>query len=230
MQQQGSLAPSGGKIALKYGLIFGLIQAIIATIILLLNALVLSSNTGAALGLGVLVFLTSLAAYFVAGVMASKQTARVGTGTLSGLWTGVFYGVIECIISIALFFSITLPRLTSHYNTVGYPSGLSSSTLRAALTVGGVGGPIFGLFLAIGIGAGIGALGGLLGRSQARKNAPAPLYQEQPYPGQPYPGQPYQSQPSYPGQPYNPYAQPDPNQQSGAPGQGSNPYNPNQPR
>jgi hypothetical protein len=204
MQQQAPIVagPSSGKIALRYGLIFGLIQAAIVAIVLLLNAFVFLGNTGVSLILGVLSFLTGLAAYFVAGTLAAKQTGKVSTGTISGLWAGVFYGVIGCIISIAIFLGITLPKLLNQYNTAGYPSGVSPATFRIGVIAGGVGVYIFGLFFAIGVGAGIGALGGLLGRSQARKAAPAQPYQEQPYPGQPYPGQPYPTPPAYPGQPY----------------------------
>ena len=238
MQQQNPIAASSSprKVAFRYGLIFGLIQAAIALIVALLNIFVLSSNTGVVLVLNGLVFLTGLAAYFIAGMMASRQTGKVSTGTISGLWAGVFYGVLGFIITTILFLSITYPKLIDHYNSVGYPSNVSQSAFKAGIVAGGVGLYFLGLIFAIGVGAGIGALGGLLGRSQARKNAPLQPYQEQPYPGQPYPPpQPYQGQ-SYPGQPY-PYTQPAPQQQSQPSEQAPtpsptdwNPYNPDQPR
>src|SRR5450631_1585088 len=212
MQQQNPPpVVSTGKIAFRYGLIFGLIQTAIALTTALVTSLTdpLGLNAGLTFGLGSLIFLTSLAAYFIAGTFAAKQTGRVGTGTISGLWTGVVYGVLGCIITIVLFLTIRYPKLVDHYNTVGYPTSITPATTRAASMAGGIGFPIFGLFVAIGIGAGIGALGGLLGRSQARKNAPPQPYLAQPYPSQPYPGQPYPAQP-YPGQPYPP--QPYPNQ------------------
>jgi hypothetical protein len=224
VQQQDSITPQGGKIALRYGLIFGLMQTIIASIMLLIMAFTdpLGESLALLLGVGALVFIIGLVAYFVAGTLAAKQTGKVSTGTISGLWTGTFYGVLACIVNITLFLSISLPKRLVYYDTTGASTTLNttSSTFKAGLEIGGIGFAIFGLFFAIGVGAGIGALGGLLGRSQARKNAPQPYpaqpYPAQPYPqsysGQPYPQQPYPAPPSYPPQPYpgisNPYAQP----------------------
>jgi hypothetical protein len=248
MQQQNPPpVVSTGKIAFRYGLIFGIIQTVIALITALVTSLTdpLKLNAGLSLGLGSLIFLTSLVAYFIAGTFASRQTGKVSTGTISGLWTGVFYGVLGCIITVVLFLTIQYPKLVNQYNTVGYPANATASEFQLGLVIAGVGLPILGLFLAIGIGAGIGALGGLLGRSQARKNAPPQPYPAQPYPAHPYQGQPYPPQsypaqpnqgPSYPGQPY-PYTQPHPGQQakpSEQPEQPAptdwNPYNSDQPR
>ncbi len=226
MQQQNPPpVVSSRKVAFRYGLIFGLIQAAIAIVVSLLSKFVLSSNTGAMLVLNVIVFLTGLAAYFIAGMLASRQTGKVSTGTISGLWTGVFSGILGCIVNIVLFLSITYPTLIDHYNKVGYPSNVSQSAFQVGAIAGGVGIYILGFIFAIGVGAGIGALGGLLGRSQARKNAPPQPYPAQPYPGQPYPPQPYPAQP-YPGQPYPP--QPYPNQPSQGQSYPGQPY-PNQP-
>jgi hypothetical protein len=141
------------------------------------------------------VFLLGIAAYFIAGILASRQTAKVGTGCIAGLWTGVFYGIISFGVSITIFFSINLPKLMDTYAS---NSTVSSSTLnnyRLGATIGGVAVEIFGLLFAIGLGAGLGALGGLIGKHTS-KIAPAPAY---PYPAQPYPAQPYPTQP-YPAQ------------------------------
>ena len=136
MQQQNSIVANAGKIALRYGLIFGLIQAVIALIAALTQALTdpIGTNAGLSLGLGALIFLTSLAAYFIAGILASKQTGKVSTGTISGLWTGVFYGVLGCIITIAVFLSIRYPKIIDHYNTVGYPTTITPDATRTANT------------------------------------------------------------------------------------------------
>jgi hypothetical protein len=233
MQTEQKL-PLGGNIALRYGLIFGLSLAAIEAIILVINALVSNTNAdsirsggnaGAAIGLALIFsgigFLLGLAAYFVSGIMAAGKTGRVATGTLAGLWTGLFYGIIGFIVNLAVFFTITLPKVealsSSLYNGDAYKTGLVFGT---------VGGSVFGVDLAVGYGAGLGALGGLIGKNNA-KVAPAqpayphyPPYQAQPYsdpysaqgqplqvppyPGQPYPGQKPQQ---YPQQPYaNPYS------------------------
>jgi hypothetical protein len=250
MQQQNPPpVVSSRKVAFRYGLIFGLIQAAIAIVVSLLSKFVLSSNTGVTLVLNGIVFLIGLTAYFIAGMLASRQTGKVSTGTISGLWTGVFSGILGCIVNVVLFLSITYPTLIDHYNKVGYPSNVSQSAFKVGAIAGGVGIYILGFIFAIGVGAGIGALGGLLGRSQARKNAPPQPYPGQPYPGQPYPGQPYPGQPyppqpypnqasqgqSYPGQPY-PYTQPHPGQQASPSNQSTtpsptewNPYSSDQP-
>jgi len=205
--------PDSRKIAFQQGLIMGLILAAVALVILLINTFVntIAANAGTALLLGVLVFFLGLVAYFVAGILASKKTGKVSTGTLAGLWTGGIYGVISFIVSLGLFFSVNLPRLMSNINNL--PSSTSPDTFRTLAIVGGVGGAIFGIAFAIGLGAGLGALGGLIGKSTS-KVSPPPAYPNQPYPAQPYPpasaypNQPYPSNP-YPNQPYpnQPYEQ-----------------------
>ena len=243
MQQQNPPpVASPGKIAFRYGLILGLIQTVLALITALVTALTdpLGTSAGLSFGLGVLIFITSLVAYFIAGTLAAKQTGKVSTGTIGGLWTGVVYGILGCIITSTTFLAIRYPKLVDHYNTVGYPASATASAFKIGLVAAGVGLPVFGLFVAIGVGAGIGALGGLLGRSQFRKNTPQQPYPNQPYQGQPYPPQPYPNQPyqgqSYPGQPY-PYTQSHPGQQANPSEQPAtppptdwNPYNSDQPR
>src|SRR5690349_20584368 len=98
--------PPSGKTAFRYGLIFGLILAAVEAVIQFINALSASTSMGAttssgagaqlgvALILGGIGFVLGLAAYFVAGIMAANKTGKVSTGTLAGLWTGAFYGVI----------------------------------------------------------------------------------------------------------------------------------------
>jgi len=225
--------PNSGKVAFQHGLIFGLIQAAIASAILLTNTFVGNSSTrlGLALVLTGVGFLLGLVAYFVAGILAAKQTGKVSTGTLAGLWTGVIYGVITFVVSMILFFTVNLPKLTGLQQSSSATS-TNFETFRTAAIFGGVGFAIFGILFACGLGAGLGALGGLIGKNSSRVTLPStyPPFPGQPYPGQPYPpqgypGQPYPPQP-YPGQPGQPYPpqpggeqrpnpdQSDPNQQS----------------
>ncbi|MGH2510471.1 MAG: hypothetical protein ACRDHZ_24105 [Ktedonobacteraceae bacterium] len=194
--------PKAGKIALRYGLIFGLIQAIVASSILLANTFV--NTTPDQIGISLLLvgvsFLVGLAAYFVAGIFAAKQTSKVSTGTFAGMWTGAVYGIIDFIVALALFFQVNLPKLL---NTIGTSPAASASpdAFKTGTIIGGVGGAIFGILFAIGLGAGLGALGGLIGKSTS-KVQPIPATLAHPaYPGQPIPFTLY-PQPTYAEQPY----------------------------
>ncbi|MFL5627909.1 MAG: hypothetical protein ACJ788_20200, partial [Ktedonobacteraceae bacterium] len=84
--QQGYTPQNAGKIAFQWGLIFGLILGLINAGILLINTFVNSSSGGVGLALlfSAVGFLLGLAAYFVAGILASNKTGKVSTGTFAG--------------------------------------------------------------------------------------------------------------------------------------------------
>jgi hypothetical protein len=222
--QQVNTPPASGKIALQYGLLFGLIVTLIKVGVLATNTFVNTSSS--AVGLSLILagvdFLIGLAAFFVAGILAAKQTAKVSTGTFAGLWAGGIYGVVGFIVSMVLFFTVNLPRLQNASSIY-----TSSSAYQTGLVIGGVGFAIFGILLAIGFGAGLGALGGLWGKSMSLRAAepPVPAYPAPGYSPQSYP-EPYPPQPSYPAQqysdPYNPY------QNNPYQGNPSQPYPPTQ--
>jgi hypothetical protein len=232
MQPMGT-PPKAGSIAFQRGLIFGIIQAVVAACISLINNLVLTAgNAGLGFGLAALNFIVSLALFFVAGMLAAKQTGKVSTGTLAGMWTGIVYGVINLVLSLVIFFAISLPKALTILNSSGTLSSGNADTVRTAAMVGGIVALVFGSLFAVGFGAGMGALGGLLGKSQS--NVPTtpvaqsyPVY-NQPYPGQPVPPTPYTPAPGQPtnpyGQPTNPYAQPTNPYQQNPDQPGSNPY------
>src|SRR5258708_21387746 len=96
--------PNTRNITFQQGLIFGLILGLVSAVILLLNTFVISPSGNGVLELllSFLVFLLGLAAYFEAGILASKKTGKVSTGTFAGLWTGTFSGIIGFIVSMAL--------------------------------------------------------------------------------------------------------------------------------
>ena len=205
--------PKAGKIAFQQGLIFGLIQAVIASLVLLVNDIVITSasQVGISLLLSALSFLTGLAAYFVAGIFAAKQTGKVSTGTFAGMWTGAIYGVIGFIVSATLFVQVVAPRtLDALSSTQADPSAF-----KTGFMIGGIGFEFFGILLAIGFGAGLGALGGLIGRniSPLKPAAVVPVYAA--YPGAvppvyptPTPPQPAGTEQVYTDQPIvNPYAE-----------------------
>ncbi len=202
--QPDSTPPNSGRVAFRYGLIIGLILAVVEVILLVITSLSFAASTPSSSSvsgissssifsiiLGILGFLLGLAAYFVAGILASRQTGKVSTGVFSGMWTGGFYGLIGCIAYIILFFTVTLgPTLTRYAQTnpANQVNSFHSILIGSALV-----GSLIGIALAIGWGAGLGALGGLIGRNSWRARHPQPLY-----PGQPYPGQPYVPMPQYP--------------------------------
>src|SRR5258708_34815478 len=92
-------AANARNISFQQGLIFGLILGLVSAVILLLNTFVISpgGNGVLALLLSFLVFLLGLAAYFVAGILASKKTGKVRTGTFAALWTRAIHGIIGFI-------------------------------------------------------------------------------------------------------------------------------------
>ena len=191
-------SPNSGKVAFQQGLIFGLILAVIETLILLINTFVNSPSNQIGLDL-ILIgagFLLGLAAYLVAGILATRKTGRVSTGTLAGLWTGTTYGAIVLVVSMVLFFSINLPRLLA-IEAISHPE-VDQNAYRIGAIAGGVGYAIFGILFAIGLGAGLGALGGLIGRGSFKASQPAYPIPEQPAPYQPYP------YPLYPAEQYPP--------------------------
>ena len=211
MQPVYATPPNSAKIAWFTGLLIGLILAVFEASILLINTLLnkTPASLGFALLLTVIGFIVGLAAYFVAGILGSRKTARVSTGTIAGLWTGAIYGTICLILSLVLFFTVTMQRALDLGNSAYSGSSSQLAGFRAGIMIGGIGGPILGLLFAIGLGAGLGALGGLVGKSMS-KVPPTPDPNAWGNGGQWYPpapagnpGQPYPQQQS----PYQPYPQ-----------------------
>lgn len=141
-----------GNPAFRQGLLFGILLGIFSIVfnvilslarlsILFIGAIMLV-NTASGLLISMVGFLVAILAYLVAGMRATQQTGRVGTGALAGLWTGFISAVITW--GYALVFYATAP-------TIAAPP-LSVMILNAVLSIA----------LIVLFGAGIGALGGLL--------------------------------------------------------------------
>jgi hypothetical protein len=168
---------SSGKIALREGAIVGGVVGVVY-----LAVTVIPAEAVAGL-LFVLLVLLWLAAYFVAGMRASKRTALVSTGTLAGLWTALIAGLIALIVSLVLD-SLNLDALRESFQQTlrqQMPDTYNGFqfTNQAAIALSALGN-ICLLLLGIAVGAGLGALGGLLGKSQSpwrlvgpRQNFPA---------------------------------------------------------
>lgn len=141
--------------ALRQGLIFGIVLGVI---LVGLNFIIS--------GLIFIVGLTILAA-LIAGMRASRETGRLTTGTLAGLWTGLFGTVILSLFALGfLLFNIDAVRKSAqitadqqHSHIIYTNSLIITDYLQLYL-----------ILLALGVLFGVigGALGGNFGRRRAQ--------------------------------------------------------------
>jgi hypothetical protein len=211
MQAVGSqpTAPKSGKIAFQQGLFFGLVLAGINDALFILNSVfnqtptVTGANSGAvgtafviSFAVGCLIFLLDLGAFLGAGILASRQTARLSTGVFAGMWAAGIYGFIDFIVKVVIQFTVTIPATTQSLQ------GSRSTGAQSAADVLGLLG-LVGAFLlvlaAVGLGAGLGVLGGLIGRNISKVKLPERMLVA--YPGVPYGMYPMYSMPGAPVQP-----------------------------
>jgi hypothetical protein len=185
--------------------------------------------TGGSFLLGCVIFLVVLTLTFVAGMLTSRKTGGVGSGSLAGLVAGASGALLGGVVNVIVVLTLVSPGIPT-------PAGsdLTQSQIQALLIGGEIFGLVISLFLYGGFGAGLGALGGLVGRNSYEKaNPPQPYpgsfypgvypgapmqpgayYPSAPYPGPQYPGAPYSGAPypgpQYPTSPAPPYAPPPP--------------------
>lgn len=205
-----------GRPALRWGLIFGGIAALLAiissatsllgpTTVTPSNVYTSGGTVAAYTGLRCLFFLVMLALFFLAGMFTARQTGTVGSGTLSGVIAGLFGGVVAGIASAILLFTRESNLLPDTTSTV--PNG------QAIVVIGAIFGIILSIALYAGLGAGVAALGALAGRGNAAARngyppmTPPGMYPRYPPAGFPPPGYP-QQQGMYPPQPGYPPQQP----------------------
>ncbi|GHO85961.1 hypothetical protein [Dictyobacter formicarum] len=167
-------SPSTGKIALKYGLIFGAIlvaRLIIGYVFtLLFNQAIpqiratyhLPVSTIAIYSFLLTAFFTFLdwIIYFLAGLFAARQTRKISPAVFACLWANLCYSVVSCLltgISLVYTMSIFAGR---------------SALIASYLTSAGINFAVVLILLHIGLGTGIGALGGLLGKNIAPRQTP----------------------------------------------------------
>ena len=194
--------PNAGKAAFLNGLYFGLGAVVLNFVVLFVPDLIGLHIPGLVLiGLS---WLIGLMAFFLAGMFAAKKTGRVGTGTLAGLWAGIFNGVLTNALYGLLFlvflsldngslYQELISTLTSSSASATLLSPTQVATILRSVMIMAL---TFFVLFDIGLGAGLGPLGGLLGRSMAKiphepsQPMPYPSYGHSPYPGQPpYPPQ-----------------------------------------
>lgn len=201
-----------GRPALRYGLIFGAIIAVLVIINSFLPAQVSASGAPdiARGGLGCLFFLVYLALFFVAGMLAARRTGKAGTGSLAGLLAGaigiilfVVLGVIAILNTPDSVWQKALDQARAQNPSVN----LTLQQMKTTAEVFAIVAFVLIYLAAIGVGAGLGALGGLVGRGQApRPQYPEAMYQGMPQPGYSQPGA-YPPPPGYP-MPQGTYPQP----------------------
>lgn len=217
MQQLPQTLPGSGKVALKYGLIFGgaicLIDILYSIVLDTTHPGFLDSLAQALSSLHDMLFITLyvlivslplylllMVAFLAAGLFSARQTHKASTGMLAGLWAATLFGVIDLLIAnLGLDLLIMFPQIQRENSAavaVSIEQGVISSTFSYGIVAG---------LILIGLGLGIGALGGAMGKGKAQPQPayPPPLLKPYPAPAnQPYPTPPYASpQPFLPGQP-----------------------------
>lgn len=200
--------------AVRWGLIFGGVMALLSAMIGLGRVSTENQDTvnNGFAALECLYVLLTLVVLFVAGILASRQTAKVATGVLAGLFAGLIGGVTLTVFIIIWGATVSTDQIVRVLNSSN--SSLGSSDPRSvALLVSFIFAVVAIVFLT-GVGAGLGALGGLIGRAQA----PAHLrYAGMPFPPGAYPGYPpapgaYGPPMGYPPAGYPPAGYPQPGQ------------------
>jgi hypothetical protein len=154
-----------GNPALRQGLIFGIILGI--------ALLALSIVVGGSL---IIIVALCLLAAILAGRRASQETGRITTGTLAGLWTGLFGILIPDIISF-VFLLINIDAAVKSDQQSANSQHLQI-TYTPSLVITDA---LISLAILIALGALFGAAGGFIGGSLGRRRAqlpPAEEYQE----------------------------------------------------
>lgn len=153
-----------GRPALRYGIIFGIILAVVV--------IAYSFISGILGSLGTIVL---FAIYFIFGLLAgrraSMQTGKVTTGVLAGLLAGVVSSVITSIISIILTV-VNIDAYRQSFQQAANQQHLHITYTNALVIQTVLLDALFGLVLAALISMAGGALGGYLGKGRAPTSPP----------------------------------------------------------
>jgi hypothetical protein len=158
--------PSVGRAALRWGLIMGLLHGIISSLLTALAATIFIKFSGL---LTLLSILIASIFFLLAGFFAARQTRKVASGSLAGLWAGFISRVLSTILVVLLNIFFLLPR----HPQPGVPT-VSVARLEPLFVL-----ELLYLALDLGLGVGFGTLGGLPGKSVS-KVPPSPTEQQQP--------------------------------------------------
>ena|ERR1700694_2073182 len=177
--------PLPGSPALRQGLIFGVIVAVVQIVFSFL------SN---AIGLGLTGTIVVLIIYFVFGLLAgqraSMQTGKIGTGVLAGFLAGLISSLISAVLSIILTLT-NIDAIRQNAQQIANQNRLGITYTNALVIQGLVLAVVILVILASLISLAGGSIGGYLGKGRAQV-PPPPQYEEsmfQPPPPQPPPGQ-----------------------------------------
>lgn len=157
------------RLALRQGLIFGVILGILLVAFSFINLGLISNVISLVLYLGFSV---------VAGMRTSRVTGKLGTGVITGLWTGLFAALISAIVYLIFTFANfsayrdALVTAAKNAGTANASSIYTDSFVSVIILIGG------GFILVLGILFGL--LGGVIGGSIGRGRAAPPTqeYQE----------------------------------------------------
>jgi len=196
-----------GGIAALWGLLFGVLAAMLAVLDRIFTARAAAPRAGLALLPGgglvrIALVAVGLLFFFLAGVFAARAARLVEPGIVAGLLAGLVVG----LTAIAL----TLLAIGDIQSSV--PRRLAASRALHVLEGGAIVRALVILILAALVGAGLGALGGLAGRGRPVPPAAYPSATPPPSPAAPHTGGPAMPQPSY----TPPPGYPDPGQTSHA--------------
>lgn len=161
--------PQQGRPALKWGLIFGGILALISILSSAVQYMTgsysqlgdpaaVQSRLGTNLLLGCGAFILEAALYFFAGMLAARENGKVGSGALAGLIAAAVGTVVGGVIAIVTFMNLSFtPPPGSTIDPAQY-----ATIMQTTIVIGSV----IGIVVGLGIGTGIAALGGLVGRGR----------------------------------------------------------------
>jgi hypothetical protein len=176
-----------GSGAIKWGLIFGLILGVLSGLRAAFALVPGARLFGMARGGEIIL---ALAAFFLAGLLAARQSRSVGAAAVAGAITAIVASVISGAVSLAGFF--ISPRAYALANGLGLRlREFGHPILLISIIVS----LIMALLVYVVIGAGVGALGGLAGRG----SRPAAPRMPQDPPTIPTPPQQLASYPTMPG-------------------------------
>lgn len=164
-----------GHPALKWGLIFGGVLALIS----LANSgiqyatgaysqmgdpVTAQAHMGTNFLVGCGGFLVEVAIYFFTGMLASRENGRVGTGALAGLIAAAVGTIIGGIVAVVVLANVSLtPPANSGLDPAQFASLMHTIIVAAA---------VLGILIGLGFGTGIAALGGLVGRGRYEASHP----------------------------------------------------------
>lgn len=169
--QERNIVQRTGVPALKYGILFGLLLGAFQVVLTYLTNYLNLGNF--ALYITITGVVVALIVYLLAGIRASQETGRMGTGAFAGLWTGVVSAIIG-FLGALLLASLNLKTLrqqaaaaaqaAAHQVHQAVPVTTDQLLISSAVVTA-----LSGLVVSILLGLIIGAIGGAIGRGRTSR-------------------------------------------------------------